>query len=158
MSDNENIFQCRTFRGQWLDITFFQLIFLCFPKSILFATFFLALLPCCYCVSHPLRFYCFIINSCMYSRCAKTLKDLNHQHCNISGIWEWKIFCTTSHMMQPPVHDWKTELHYRGKQVPSHIWHHASHYVRHNSTFSCTYTLKDQRPDHYYSKFCNFTI
>jgi hypothetical protein len=60
--------------------------------------------------------------------------------------------------MQPPVHDWKTQLHSSGKEVPAHIWHHASHYVRQSSTFSCTYTLEDQTPDHYYSKLCNFTI
>lgn len=125
--------------------------------SIPFYTFILAFLLCCYYVSHPLHSYCFIINSCTYSRCAKTWTDLNHQHCNISGIWTWKIFCTTSYIMQPPVHYWKQSFIQVANKF-HYTWNHASHYARHNSTFSCTYTLKDHRPDCYYCKFCNFTI
>lgn len=81
----------------------------------------------------------------------------NHEHYNISRILKWKISCTTSHMMQQPIYDGNAELYSGGKQVPCHIWHNVSHCVRHNSTFTCTYTLKHQRPDCYNSKFRTFT-
>jgi hypothetical protein len=106
-----------------------HLVFLCFPQSYVYHYMLHSI-----CHLHPYRPTVLLLCPSPFTllllhfkfmhvqQMCQNLDRLKSSTLNISGIWQWKIYhITTSHMMQPLVHDWKTELHSSGKQVPSRL-------------------------------------